>query len=102
MENEQSTCIKFYSNESKAEYHWHLVMLFRETVADAAETLQKGRITVCDNFRNILREKFAGSKMKLYIIHSYSGASLAKKEKKYKVKIQGYLEKENSNAVLIL
>lgn len=92
MENEQSTCITFYSNESKAEYSWHLVMLFREMVADAASTLQKGRTTVCENFRNILGGKYAGSKMKLYIIHSCSKTSLVKKKKKkYKVEIQGYL-----------
>lgn len=38
--------------------------------------------------------------MKLYIIHSCSSALWVKK--KYKVEIQGYLEKENSNAVLVL
>lgn len=102
MDNEQSTCIKLHSNESEAEYHWRLVTLSRETVADAAETLREGGITECDRFRKMLRGKRAGSKMKLCIIHSYSGASLVKKKKKYKVKIQGYLEKENSNTVLIV
>lgn len=58
MENEQSTCIKFYSNKSKAEYHQHLVMLFREMMADATYTPQESRTTACENFRDRLGVDF--------------------------------------------
>lgn len=54
MENEQSTCIKFCSNKCETEYHWHLVRLFREMVADAKRSLQKGSTTIQENVRNAL------------------------------------------------
>lgn len=58
MENEQSTCITFYSRKSGAEDHGRPLMLFREMVVEDMQTLQKGRMAVCDDSRNILRENF--------------------------------------------
>lgn len=86
MANEDSACIKFYSNKSKAEPHWHLVMLFTEMVADATYTLQSGRTRVRENFRNIFREKF-GRKQDEVVYHSFTQLCILGK-KKYKVKFK--------------
>lgn len=86
MANEDSACIKFYSNKSKAEPHQHLVMLFTEMVADATYTLQRGRTRVREHFRNIFREKF-GRKQDEVVYHSFTQLCILGK-KTYKVKFK--------------